>query len=1543
MINEFLQSLNASGKRSFEGLVGELLSQLTGVHFYAARSGDQGGRDGRAVITSGGEIAYECKRYSNETTLRDRELLGELAQAQQRRPELDVWILAASREVTDQNREPLENYGKDHGIDVVPLESVPSGTGTLDFLVAAYPQIVEKFADLNQLTKLAAALRTAANDVTARPKLNQLRQKFLKPDAGWPSWRESSHKEWNRVVSQKAATHFRFGQPLDVLSGNSIPRASAEAALNEWWANDPNRIFAMTGEEGDGKSWSVAQWITNKIQQSPHEFPPAVFVPSRDSGSAGSLEELLLDNVKRLMPNGNWKSKIDRWLEHREDNGKEPVALIVLDGLNERQTHDYWRKIIESTFDKPWAGKVRLICTVRNRYWNDHFAKLSSVPAAPFRLEPFSDAELRLVLKRHDLRLSDFPAELQSVLRKPRYFDLATKYRERVAESGDFTLARLYFEDWRDRVERSHREISESDFNDFLKRIAEKHRAGVDQLASSDIQSFIGFDADSRIAFRELATGGVLEKKGTEWKVSESRLPMGLGLLLSDDLASAAAGADLKEVINKWLEPHAGADMSGLIVEFAVLASVSQGAPPATVTALLQAWIDTQNPRSPKGDPVERRLAAYVPQCLGAYVTLSKSVWSGATENLWAQEVLIRGFSYWVRNSRQVVQGLIPVLEEWLAMVPIDGPAMLRRVAKMGAATESNTRVAELWPNAKANCDYDFDGYSLRVIDDDGWLRLSHAAFVIISFIEDRRAFVPAFVRHTIAKSIHDSFDGQEELRWAIRSSKIDLSQTFGLHIQRLLSDKRKIAQRTCSQLLRKIGSEAAWQALSAIDEDALYPNSEWHEEARKNPVESIFTCTIEDLEEYVTREEFKPWSFIDSVKPFITDPDVELPPETRKRLEPLIDQLCAQPVWQGQWASGEDHFLERAEIALARIDPAAIAKIIRRIVQSAPTRKVEALYSLCHRLEEYDLLLDTETRQLLEDARRNNPAVEGPADKMGMHCEFFLFSRTLPLWTGVGQLKRLIARPADANDWIDFENSYCGPVEGLLPDALTPRDWFRTLYYLSVLGEDKLSDDALENAFSITDSLTRGSLYRYCLSTNISNERFAPFIRDWVWSPNMHFMEQTFGSLLLIKLLEDDPSSESWKRVDPTFRATAILKSGGSEKDWAEYAVWFGETIAALQVPFSEDAVPPFDITHCVAENGRPGRISLAPQSDTSVKFVAPESHWGGRQPDEHPLAAMTERTEVIRERTKAQYARLRELNDKAAHKGNYWSQRCFPTDAIKAMLIHAPQVINASLRPLDEEPAPHVPPTGLSYYSALAEVFFTETGRIDQALALNQMLRSANYGVRIVDADTKLKNLDFDSYAAPATTETQSFWEEDLAAATSDLDLLELAIKVRHTPDADSSTWLVDRIERHLQNGTAFEQARAATLRGFLPHDPQTPWLLEATVDDDSWFRSVLRIAQRRAKAERDARFWFRRFCRETDLDQAWAAFRLMMTIVDRRVWLWVFDELKVLNENDTRRRFFESNRDEIRKACKKNEEKLPKTFVGCEVVDAMYPWTN
>ena len=41
------------------------------------------------------------------------------------------------------------------------------------------------------------------------------------------------------------------------------------------------------------------------------------------------------------------------------------------------------------------------------------------------------------------------------------------------------------------------------------------------------------------------------------------------------------------------------------------------------ISELLLAWINTQNPRSPKGSPIERRLCAYLPQAADAYLEVS--------------------------------------------------------------------------------------------------------------------------------------------------------------------------------------------------------------------------------------------------------------------------------------------------------------------------------------------------------------------------------------------------------------------------------------------------------------------------------------------------------------------------------------------------------------------------------------------------------------------------------------------------------------------------------------------------------------------------------------------------------------------------------------------------------------------------------------------------------------------------------------------------------------------------------------------------------
>ncbi len=132
-----LATLPATGPRGFEGLVRRLLEELSGLRFHLARGGDQQGRDARANRPSGGSVALECKRYQSSSPLEGRELIAELQQAHASLPSLDLWILGASREISDQILSGLEPFGRERGIDILALDCLRDGGGNLDILCAA--------------------------------------------------------------------------------------------------------------------------------------------------------------------------------------------------------------------------------------------------------------------------------------------------------------------------------------------------------------------------------------------------------------------------------------------------------------------------------------------------------------------------------------------------------------------------------------------------------------------------------------------------------------------------------------------------------------------------------------------------------------------------------------------------------------------------------------------------------------------------------------------------------------------------------------------------------------------------------------------------------------------------------------------------------------------------------------------------------------------------------------------------------------------------------------------------------------------------------------------------------------------------------------------------------------------------------------------------------------------------------------------------------------------------------------------------------------
>src|SRR5215213_8205671 len=99
-LTEILRNLPAAGPLGFEGLIADLLSHFTGRQFHLAQSGTQQGRDMSSRHPYANVTAVECKRYGSSTELNQRELLGEIVQATIAIPDLDLWVLVASRDAS---------------------------------------------------------------------------------------------------------------------------------------------------------------------------------------------------------------------------------------------------------------------------------------------------------------------------------------------------------------------------------------------------------------------------------------------------------------------------------------------------------------------------------------------------------------------------------------------------------------------------------------------------------------------------------------------------------------------------------------------------------------------------------------------------------------------------------------------------------------------------------------------------------------------------------------------------------------------------------------------------------------------------------------------------------------------------------------------------------------------------------------------------------------------------------------------------------------------------------------------------------------------------------------------------------------------------------------------------------------------------------------------------------------------------------------------------------------------------------------------------
>jgi len=926
----------------------------------------------------------------------------------------------------------------------------------------------------------------------------------------------------------------------------------------------------MLGEEGDGKTWSVASWLSWSIKKT-EKFPAVLFYSSTDipnNDPSSLLSSVISKRISQITEEQSQK-RLSRWKSRTE--GELPLLLIVLDGINEHRSHQWWRTLLESLEGKDWKSQVAIIITSRSSYWEQYFRSLTNISAQTFTIQPYNEAELKTALANYNLRPQDIEQSLFPIICKPRYFDLMVKLRERIAESGDITVARLVYEDWRDRLERKRNiELTNQAFQDFICKLAADHQLRSASFSDIDIdENLPAFSDNKKAIFEELSTGGILipQGRGNYYKVDERLLKYAFGLLLVDQLEHNSEGdQDFKEIIASWLEPHAEMDIKATICEFAALHALGlTNFPRAAKVALLQAWLNSRNPEQ----GADINLVAYLPKDPQSYIELAAELWAELHENVWAQEFLIRAFLKHY-SLPHVASVLHSTFKHWLGYVNISGSPYRRSTEqdKTLIKQEIEKRLGfPIKPGAFTYANYEF-----MAIEDDALLNLGRIAIIFISYLP-RGNFIEAISIGCVAEAIMGRPENYDLYGWTIRTSPTPIWSEIKKAAEQLLSVNTLVTQQAAYRLLSFESSKEGYQLQQRIPED-IFPPNQYFELYKQDPCESGFAWSEEDCIKCLQREDLEIAQVLRQIAPHCIDPKFLIPEKLKLELPYILDTIDSKSLWILLVSTSADLDFERYEPVLLAKAPDSLADYLCLQVRQIDERKGMALRQFSIYLIRYYLIFQDRENLVIKQIWEN--LIEsyenwGEPERLAQH---FLFKLVLRHTAASEQLSYLLSCPDSSDfDSLDYENAFLPitnweEVERQFAGATTPTKLIRCLWFISenpaVIPTEFLNKNIVP-LIEHEDKTIRAFTLQIIYEAREKHSSQIIINGSWKWEPKIDVQEGHWGSLLFCEQGEIIPFEDLRNRIHPNFLGYAIKHRGKRKEEIQKLVEIINEDMAQV------------------------------------------------------------------------------------------------------------------------------------------------------------------------------------------------------------------------------------------------------------------------------------------------------------------------------------------------------------------------------------------
>jgi len=935
-----LRSLPPAGSLGFEGLLRDILVEVTKLGFGLAKSGPQGGSDVRSLGLNLFEVALEAKRYGADTVLKVDALKAKLFETWNSENGTDLWILAATRAISATDNEELTLAGEALGITVLILDWPPEPMQLPDLAVLcaeAETALNQHLGGLADVSEIVTAIRAHPNHLAAA---GRLRSRLIAPDIGYAAATRAM-KQWmlgGLASHRNAASRLggKFNNVLDPHRGR-IPRPRYEAQLDQWFA--AGEPCVLLGDEGLGKTWLFLSWWQARTEAET-DLPMTIFVPAKEVGQE-SLDALIARLLEKHLGHGSvgfWQRRIAQWLKLRPDG---PQILLMIDGLNQHWQKRDWADLLQLAFDDQWNSRISILMSCWPDHWND-LQKLASLTPRPSEItvERFDDSELDELLGAHGLRRENFSTAMLELMKVPRLSALAIARQQDLIASGDITPERLAVEDWKHRIELrgSQLALSDAEFQCFVAELGTQFRSSIDGtvLTRQNVFERLGRDSgkersDLLSTVAELISGQWLVPTGQahQFRVNPELVPFALGLALVHQLKPTSSDAAANVIIAEQIDPFSGQSLGVHILRAAVTAALLDSAVSRPARrALLTRWITEQNFSRLDFEAFWRIIGLDVDLVL----QIVEESWLGeGADSISTDEIMIKGLT----NAYQF-DAVAPLIEmrvaRWLGLFwedPFQGN-VLGRID----LTSQDSRQRQEMTAANLDAWQQFEGrdafpaIELCSSGNPSWL--SHRVFGIISFLP-RARFIEAIAAWGITRAVMGMPQHFDELAWTLRLKREDPVETRNEVldlVDRLVESRHRLALDAACWLLKALADPQAEERLRH-----LRPSTELASSRRS----SRFFGPADD----------------DILNPAI---DVDL-----GKIEDAVRTLPADI--EVKFASSQKL------LVLARTNPNRLREVIGEKAMSAASLAPAALRQLLDRMYGFLAVLNDEERGVLEAA----------------------------------------------------------------------------------------------------------------------------------------------------------------------------------------------------------------------------------------------------------------------------------------------------------------------------------------------------------------------------------------------------------------------------------------------------------------------------------------------------------------------------------------------------------------------------------------------